>query len=153
MVKRRWKGVCGFGMAIGTFYLWVNFSPNPSPETLLYLEAEDARKEIFSVLPPGKQLTQKWPFALTKCTAERKSPQLQRGAPASLRRWCPLTLCHVFSWVHGIPGAGVGAAIWEAWVHGIPGAGAAIWAACTLAITDAKNTAEIPQVHFQVHYR
>lgn len=22
-----------------------------------------------------------------------------------------------------------------------------------LAITDAKNTAEIPQVHFQVHYR
>ena len=71
MVKQRWKGVCGFGMAIGTFYLWVNFSPNPSPKLLLYFEAGDARKEIFSVLPPGKQLTQKWPFALTKCTAER----------------------------------------------------------------------------------
>ena len=67
-----------------------------------------------------------------------KSHQLQRGAPASLWHWCPSTLCHVFSWVHGIPGAG---------------AGSAIWAASALAITDAKNTAEIPQVHFQVHYR
>lgn len=57
MVKRRWKGVCSFGMAIGTFYLWVNFSPNPSPELLFYFEAGDARKEIFSVFPPGKQLT------------------------------------------------------------------------------------------------
>lgn len=84
MVKWRWKSICGFGTSTGTFNLWVNFSPSPSPELLLHFEARDARKEIFSVLPPGRQLAQKQPFALTKSIAERVIRSKESANPSPM---------------------------------------------------------------------
>lgn len=82
--QMKMKSICGFGTSTGTFNLWVNFSPSPSPELLLHFEARDARKEIFSVLPPGRQLAQKQPFALTKSIAERVIRSKESASPSPM---------------------------------------------------------------------
>ena len=119
----------------GSVALGCQFLPKSLSRTAALLWSRKCKERDFLSFSSREAIATEATFCINQVHSW-KSHQLQRGAPASLRGWCPSTLCHVFSWVHEIPGAG-----------------AAIWAACSLAVTDAKNTTEIPQVHFQVHYR